>query len=102
MGSDGRSAHVGIVAVSGPGAALCWETVCAEAPRRMGPHAHPEVSMHAFDFAEHVRLVEAGDWDGIARLLLRSVERLAGIGAIFAICPDNTVHQALPGVRPRC
>jgi aspartate racemase len=93
-------AHIGIVACSGPGAALCWETICAEAPATLGGHAHPEVSMHAFSFGEHMRLLEADDWPGIGGLMLASVRKLAAMGADFAICPDNTIHQALPWVLP--
>jgi aspartate racemase len=87
---------IGIVACSAPGAALCYETICTEAQELLGPHEHPEVAMHAFSFGTHVRLLQAGDWNGIAQLLLESVTKLASIGAKFAICPDNTVHQALP------
>ena len=86
--------HIGIVAVSGPGAALCYQTICAEAGERMGLHAHPEVSLHAFSFAEHVRLMEQGDWAGVGDLMARSAGKLAALGADFAICPDNTAHQA--------
>lgn len=84
------SGHIGIVACSGPGAALCYETICAEAPRRMGRYAHPEVSLHCPSFAAHVRCLDAGDWDGVAALLLASAHKLATIGAGFLICPDNT------------
>jgi aspartate racemase len=93
--------HIGIVACSARGAALCYETICAEAPRRMGRHAHPEVSLHCPSFAAYVRYIEVGDWEGVGRLMLASVEKIAAIGAEFAICPDNTVHQALPHVLPR-
>ncbi len=87
--------HIGIVANSAPGAALCYSIICTEASQRLGAHAHPEISMHAFSFAEHVRRMEAGDWSGVGQLLLRSAEKLAGVGADFVICPDNTAHQAL-------
>ena len=30
-----------------------------------------------------------------------SANKLAGIGVDFLICPDNTIHQALPYVEPR-
>jgi aspartate racemase len=93
--------HVGIVACSAPGAALCYETLCSEASARLGPYAHPEITLHAFSFAEHVVALEAGDWDAMATLLLRSAEKLATAGASFAICPDNTVHQALDLMLPR-
>jgi len=39
--------------------------------------------------------------DGVAALMLRSAEVLAGAGADFLIAPDNTIHQALPLVSPR-
>ena len=87
--------HIGIVACSAPGAALCYETICSESQDLLGPHEHPEVSMHAFSFGRYVRLLEAGDWRAVGRLLVESAGKLASIGAKFAICPDNTVHQAM-------
>jgi len=93
--------HIGIAAVSGPGAALCYETICAEAPARLGPYAHPEITLHAFSFAEHMRLLELGDWPGVGELLLASARKLAATGADFAICPDNTAHAAFPHLAGR-
>jgi aspartate racemase len=90
--------HIGIVACSAPGAALCYATICAEAPQIMGPNRNPEISMHMVDFSEHVRYMERDDWDGVAMLMLASVKRLAATGANFAICPDNTCHIAMPKV----
>jgi hypothetical protein len=37
--------HIGIVACSAEGAALCYRTICTEAPGLMGRHRHPEISM---------------------------------------------------------
>jgi aspartate racemase len=93
--------HIGIVACSAEGAALCYRTLCSEGPRLLGPHAHPEVSMHTPSFAAYVDCLERGDWDGVGALMLASAEKLAAIGADFLICPDNTIHQALPAVERR-
>jgi aspartate racemase len=94
--------HIGIVACSAEGASLCYTTICVEAPRLLGvPHAHPEVSMHTHSLAEYMERIYRGDWQGVGELMLASVEKLAKIGADFAICPDNTLHQALPYVLPR-
>jgi len=93
--------HIGIVACSGEGAALCYRTICIEGPALLGPHAHPEISMHAPSLADYHRLLERGDWSGVAGLMLGSAEKLARSGADFLICPDNTIHQALPLVLPR-
>ena len=94
--------HIGIVACSAEGASLCYTTVCVEAPRLLGaPHAHPEVSVHTHSLAEYMERIYRGDWQGVGELMLASAEKLAKIGAEFAICPDNTIHQALPYVLPR-
>lgn len=86
--------HIGIVGCSAEGAALCYRTICAEGPALLGPHAHPEVSMHTASLADYVDCLERGDLDGVAALMLDSARKLAAAGADFLICPDNTVHQA--------
>jgi aspartate racemase len=95
------SAHIGIVACSAEGAALCYRTICVEGAELCGRHAHPEVSMHTHSLAEYMRPVSRGDWQGVAELMLSSAHKLAGAGADFLICPDNTIHQAMPDVVPR-
>jgi len=60
----------------------------------MGEHMHPEVSMHTHPLAEYMVHVRSGNWPEVGKLMLSSARRLAAIGARFAICPDNTVHQA--------
>ncbi|MBV8149180.1 MAG: amino acid racemase [Candidatus Eremiobacteraeota bacterium] len=95
------SQHVGIVACSAPGAALCYRTICTEGARLSSSHAHPEVSLHAPSFGAYVELLERGNWAGIGELMLDSANRLARAGADFLVCPDNTIHQALPLIEPR-
>jgi len=92
--------HIGIVACSAEGAALCYRTICAEAPQRMGKHAHPEITMHTYPLSEYMRYIDAGDWEGVARLMLSSAEKVAKSGADFVVCPDNTIHQAFELVAP--
>jgi hypothetical protein len=38
--------HIGIVACSAEGAALCYRTICVEGAAVMGTHSHPEITMH--------------------------------------------------------
>ena len=91
--------HIGIVACSAEGAALCYTTVCTEAPELMGKkHAHPEVSMHTHPFSDYMRLIEAGRWDGVTALMLSSEEKLAKAGAELIICPDNSIHRVFDDV----
>ena len=93
--------HIGIVACSAEGAALCYLTICTEAAARMGRHNHPEVSMHTHPLARYMASIERGDWQAVADLMLDSARRLAAIGAELLISPDNTIHQAMPLVAPR-
>ena len=86
--------HIGIVACSAEGAALCYRTICTEGANLMGRYAHPEVTMHTFSLSEYMRYIEAGDWENVASLVLSSVAKVAKVGADFAICPDNTIHLA--------
>jgi aspartate racemase len=66
----------------------------------MGPHAHPEISMHSHSLADYMNYIYRGDWQGVADLMLSSARKLRKTGVEFLICPDNTIHQALPLVTP--
>ena len=93
--------HIGIVACSAEGAALCYRTICTEGAALLGRYAHPEVSMHTPSLADYTTRLERGDWPGVGDLMLASAVKLARIGADFLICPDNTIHQALPLIAAR-
>jgi aspartate racemase len=93
--------HIGIVACSAEGASLCYRTICVEGERLFGEYGHPEVSMHTPSFAHYMACIEKGDWQGVAELMLGSAKKLATAGADFVICPDNTIHQALPHIEAR-
>ena len=93
--------HIGIVACSAEGASLCYRTICVEGAQLLGAHDHPEVSMHTYSLAEYMKCIYRGDWKAVGELMLSSANKLAQSGADFLICPDNTVHQALPYVEPR-
>jgi aspartate racemase len=93
--------HVGIVACSTEGAALCYRTISLEGSQLLGRHEHPEISLHSFSLAEYMKSIDAGDWAGVAELMLGSAEKLAKAGADFLICPDNTIHQAFDLIEHR-
>jgi aspartate racemase len=93
--------HIGIVACSAEGASLCYRTICAEGAALLGPHAHPEVSMHTPSLADYMECIYRDDWRGVGEIMLASAAKLAQLGADFLICPDNTIHQALPYVQER-
>jgi len=94
-------AHIGIVGCSAEGAALCYRTICVEGAALLGPHAHPEISMHTPSLSRYVDRLNRGDLQGVGELMLDSADKLARLGADFLICPDNTIHQAFDHVAPR-
>src|SRR5688572_18531818 len=93
--------HIGIVACTAEGAALCYRTICTEGAQFLGPHNHPEVSVHTPPLADYMKCIYQGDWEGVGELMLLSAHKLARIGADFLICPDNTIHQGLPYLERR-
>ena len=93
--------HIGIVAGSAEGAALCYRTICLEAPAVMGEHNHPEITMNSVPMAEHMDHIRANDWEAVAKTLAASARKLALAGADFAICPDNTYHQSFEYLIPQ-
>ncbi|MGB2962402.1 MAG: amino acid racemase [Anaerolineales bacterium] len=86
--------HIGIVACSAAGSAFYYKTVCAEATQVMGEHMHPEITMHTYPLGMYEGFISSGNWAEVANLMLSSVKKLALAGADFAVCPDNTIHQA--------
>ena len=86
--------HIGIVACSAEGAALCYTTICIEAQDKLFKYRHPEITMHTPPLADYMQHIWNGNWEGVAELMLNSAKIVAKAGADFAICPDNTIHQA--------
>jgi aspartate racemase len=57
--------------------------------------------MHTPSLADYVHHLDRDDWEGVGEVMLASARKLAVIGADFLICPDNTIHQALPHIAKR-
>lgn len=91
--------HIGVVACSAEGAALCYQTICREALSLVGKHDHPRVTLDSIPMARWLPAFDARDYAGVARIMLESARLLAEAGADFAICPDNSAHLAWDHVR---
>lgn len=87
--------HLGILAHSTEGAALCFLAFCQEGFAELGHHQHPDVSLDCISMARSMAAWDAGDYASIRTTLAVSVRRLADAGADFFVCPDNTAHMAL-------
>ena len=91
--------HIGIVACSAEGAALCYRAICQEALTLVGKNDHPRITLDSIPMARWIPAFDAGDHAGVARIMLASARLLAAAGADFAICPDNSAHLAWDHVK---
>jgi aspartate racemase len=86
--------HIGIVACSVEGAALCFREIAAYSLNLMGEHLHPQVTLSCIAMGEWLPAFNRGDYEGVAEFMLRETEIVAKAGAQLAICPDNSAHLA--------
>src|SRR5258708_6256167 len=88
--------HIGILAHSADGAALCFVEACRDAAYR-----HPEITMSILPMGDVFDAYEHGDFAAIGGYLARTAHRLADAGCDFFACADNTAHLALEAYGPR-
>ena len=87
--------HLGILATTPEGGALCFRAFCQEGFAALGPHEHPDVTLDCIALARSLPAWQAGHYAAVRDTLSASVRRLAAAGADFFACPDNTSHVAL-------
>jgi len=69
--------HLGILAHSSEGAALCFRAFCLEGFRELGAYDHPDVTMDCIPLARCMPAWEAGDHQEVRATLAVSAERVA-------------------------
>jgi aspartate racemase len=89
-----KAKHIGIVACSAEGAALCFREIARYSTQFMGEHQHPQVTLSCIAMADWMPAFERGDYKGVAEFMLRETAIVAKAGAEVAICPDNSAHLA--------
>jgi aspartate racemase len=87
--------HIGILAHSFEGAALCFRTACLEGVGRLGPHNHPEITMTCAPMSLLLEAWERNDKQVLRAAFMEDARKLAAAGSDFFVCPDNTAHIAL-------
>lgn len=87
--------HIGIVAVSPEGAALCYRQLFRHAAVMLEPHMHPTTSVHNIPLAQYIEAVRRDDWVQVGAMLCDSANRLASVGAEFCFSPDNAIQHAV-------
>jgi aspartate racemase len=96
-----KSKHIGIVACSVEGAALCFREIAAYSLKLMGEYMHPQVTLSCIAMGEWMPAFNRGDYDSVADFMLRETKIVAKAGAQLAICPDNSAHLAFKHVVAR-
>ena len=87
--------HLGILAHSTEGAAACFLSFCRIGFADLGDLDHPDVTLDCIALARSMPGWDSGDHASVRAILAESIHRLAGAGADFFVCPDNTAHMAL-------
>lgn len=90
--------HIGIIAVTAPGAALCYQTIVSESEKILGSKHHPPISLFHPPFHETYEAHQRRDWKTVEKILLDSIRRVNASGADFVIMPANATHYAHPAV----
>jgi aspartate racemase len=87
--------HIGILAHSADGAALCFLEMVREAGRQLGEHTHPEITLSILPMQPSLEAYDRHDLAAVNDFLGTTAARLAAAGCDFFVCPDNTAHLAL-------
>jgi len=84
---------IGIVGgLSWEATALYYRLLNEAAARTLGEHHNARSVILSVDFAEALALANAGDWDGLAVLLIDAARRLCAAGAEIVLLGANTAH----------
>jgi aspartate racemase len=86
--------HIGILAHSADGAALCFLEAVRESARRLGAHEHPDITLSISAMGPTLPMWERMDLPALREELSHPAERLRKAGCDFFVCPDNTAHIA--------
>lgn len=87
--------HIGIVAVSPEGSALCYRQIARRASQIADPMKRPLITLHNLPFASYLEAIHRGDWETVGTMLRWSGETLAAAGVDFCVLPDNVAHYAI-------
>jgi aspartate racemase len=93
--SEARIGHIGIVACSAEGAALCYTSMCQQAAVRLRKNNHPRITMDSIPLADWMPAFTSGDYEQVGEVMLRSAELLAA-AAVRDPAGDLIRIQELP------
>src|SRR5438046_2157473 len=65
--------HIGIVACSAEGAALCFREIARYSSQFMGKHRHPQVTLSCIAMREWMRAFDRADYKAVADIIFREL-----------------------------
>lgn len=84
---------IGLVGGLGPASTIEYYNGLIELCRdEYGKDVYPEIVIDSVNMAQHTAAFDKGDYDEVARLLLKSLENLRAAGAELAAVTANTEH----------
>src|SRR5438045_7270818 len=95
----GQLRKLGIIGgMSWSSTTLYYEHLNRGVSQRLGGLHGARLAIESLDFGEVAAMESAGDWDGIARILIDCARRLEAGGAEGLIIACNTVHKCYEAV----
>jgi aspartate racemase len=79
--------------MSWEGSLLYYQLINSAVKQRLGGMHSAQLIMYSVDFAPIEKLQHAGDWEGVARVMVDAARRLEAGGADFFLIGSNTMHQ---------
>ena len=92
---------IGILGGIGPESTVDYYKLLLKRSPELGGSRSPQIVINSVDFWAMRALLEKGDDGGLADMLVRDVDVLAGAGAGVAIIAANTPHLVFDRVQPR-
>jgi aspartate racemase len=65
---------------------------------KLGGLHSAKIAMYSVDFAPIEKLQNAGDWDGMAKMLSKAAQSIQDAGADFLLICTNTMHKVAPEI----
>jgi len=76
-----------------------YEQIVHDYIEQFGTHGYPEVIIYSVTFEPYIRWQEAGDWDIMAKDMIKACKGLEAAGADFVIIATNTMHKVVDEVQ---
>ncbi|WP_213407666.1 aspartate/glutamate racemase family protein [Staphylococcus pettenkoferi] len=90
----GNTKHIGILAITAPGASLTYRKLVKAAFQRSEIEGHPDITLHSINYAKYKAAKGKDNMEGVwKKLLHETIEKLENAGAEIIICPSNTPHK---------